>query len=109
MTGRCSSGSRGSSRTPTNLYAFEQGTKTTSLGKFRTALASTKSKTIRFADFNINMGDTVYSDTEVRATGSGLVEFAGTKPVAPPAPTVADNLPKDRPQQAEARGPGART
>jgi phosphodiesterase/alkaline phosphatase D-like protein len=110
------------------FYVFKQGTKTTSLGKFRTAPASNKSRTIHFAftgdadaqrqpgkskpyfgsfgvysamakennDFNINMGDTIYSDTEVPATGSGLVEFAGTKPASAPALTVAQKWAKYR-------------
>jgi phosphodiesterase/alkaline phosphatase D-like protein len=47
-------------------------------------------------DFDINMGDTIYSDTEVPATGSGLVEFAGQKPASGPALTVAQKWAKYR-------------
>jgi alkaline phosphatase D len=110
------------------LFRLTQGSKHSVIGKFRTAPASTKSKTIRFAwtgdadaqrqpgaskpffgtfgvysamakennDFNINLGDTIYSDTEVPATGSGLVEFAGQKPASAPALTVAQKWAKYR-------------
>jgi phosphodiesterase/alkaline phosphatase D-like protein len=110
-------------------FSFRQGKKTSAAGKFRTAPASSKSRTIRFAftgdadaqrqpgqsspyfgnfdvysamareknDFNINIGDTIYSDTEVPATGSGLVE-TGTpeKPAAGVALTTAAKWAKYR-------------